>query len=94
MPHMMLFEIWEDSEHHSVGMWPVSEPGDELRRKIEPNSVLRHTFRAKSDFEALQMNYDWHGWGQWKPEPDGIERLFTAEEVAAQDRYLVSRNGG
>jgi hypothetical protein len=37
------------------------------------------------------MNYDWHGWGQWRPEPDWTEQHFTAEAVAVQDRYLLVR---
>ncbi len=93
MPHLLLFEIWEDPENHAFEMSPVTDRGDEVRRQIEPKAVLRHSFRAKSDFEACQMNYDWHGWGQWKPEPDWTEQLFTAEEVAFQERYLAIRNG-
>lgn len=92
MPHL-LFEIWENPESHSFEMSLVTELGDELRKQIEPCSVLRHSFRAKSDFDAHQMNHDWHGWGEWKPEPDWAERQFTADEVAAQERYLTIRSG-
>ena len=84
MPH--LFEIWENPEAHSFEMSLVTERGDELRGKIAPKSVLRHTFRAKSNFEAYQMNYDWHGWERWRPEPEWTEQPFTAEEVAVQER--------
>jgi hypothetical protein len=89
----LLFEIWEDPDSHSSEMSPVTERGDELRGQISPKSELRHSFEAKSNFEAYQMNYDWHGWGRWKPLPDGMEQLFTDEEVAVQKRYLATRNG-
>ncbi len=88
---LLLFEIWEDPENHSFAMSAVTERGDELRRQVEPNSVLRHSFRARSDFEAYQMNYDWHGWGRWKPQPDWTAKYFAADEVAAQELYLAVR---
>jgi len=93
MPYL-LFEIWEDPEHNSFEMSPVTERSDELRRQIAPRSVLRHSFRAKSDHQAFQMNHDWHGWGLWRPEPDWMEQEFTADEVAAQPRYLLTRSSG
>ena len=93
MPHM-LFEIWEDPENHSFEMSPVTERGDELRRHTASKSVLRHSFRAQSNFEAYQNNNDWHGWGRWVPEPDWTEQHFTDEDVAAQGRYLAARSDG
>jgi hypothetical protein len=93
MPRL-LFEIWEDPESHAFEMSPVTERGDELRRQIGPRSVLRHSFHAKSDFEAYQTNHNWHGWGQWKPEPDWTERQFTSDEVEEQERYLTIRQDG
>jgi hypothetical protein len=94
MPHLLLFEIWENPEDGSFEMSPATERGDELRRQIAPKSVLRHSFRAESDFEGYQLNYDWHGWGRWNPEPDWTEQKFTAAEVASQERYLAVRNVG
>ena len=93
MPHRLLFEIWEDSERHLFEMSPVTKEFDEQRKTISPNAVLRHSFRAKSNFEAYQANYDWHGWGRWRPEPNWKEQSFGAEEVATQDRYLAIRDG-
>jgi len=92
MPHL-LFEIWEDPEHHSFEMSMVTEHGDQLRKQIAPASVLRHSFQAQSAFEAYQTKNDWHGFGQWKAEPDWADQYFTEEDVAAQDRYLAVRNG-
>jgi hypothetical protein len=94
MPHLLLFEIWEDSEAHSFELSRVTERGDELRRKTAPGSVLRHRFHAASDWEAYQMNNDWHGWGRWIPEPEWTQQHFTAEDVAVQERYLAVRNSG
>lgn len=93
MVYTLLFEIWEDPDRHSFEWSAVSEQGDELRKKVFPNSVLRHTFRAKSDVEAGQMNYDWHGWGAYDPGPFP-ERFVTSEDVAVQERYLAVRNLG
>lgn len=90
----LLFEIWEDLESHSYEMSPVTEGGDALRRQMTPNAILRHAFHATSDFEAFQMNHDWHGYGKWKPEQDWVERKFTIEEVEAQNSYLAIRKGG
>lgn len=91
MPYL-LFEIWEDREHNHFQMAPVTDR-NKLRKQISPQSVLRHSFRAKSDFEAFQMNHDWHGWGRWKPEPNWTEQHFTADEVSVQQRYLATRDG-
>jgi hypothetical protein len=91
MAHTLLFEIWEELASNSFEMSPVTEAGDQMRSKIAPTSVLRHSFRAKSDFEAHQMNHDWQGWASWKPEPGWIEHLFTAEEAAVQEQYLAAR---
>lgn len=91
MGNALLFEIWENPEGGSFAMAQVTERGDQLRLTIAPHSVLRHSFRAKSDFQAYQMNYDWHGWGTWRPESDWAEQFFTAEDVAVQDRYLATR---
>jgi hypothetical protein len=93
MAYALLFEIWENSEDNSFEMSSVTAHGDGLRTKIAPKSVLRHSFRAKSNFEAFQMNHDWHGSGRWTPEPGWPEQPFTAEQVAIQDRYLLIRNG-
>jgi hypothetical protein len=90
----LLFEVWQNAEDNSVEMSSVAPRSDDLRRKIAPNSVLRHSFRASSDFKAYQLYYDWNGWGTWKPEPDWSEHTFTEEEAREQERYLRTRNGG
>lgn len=92
MSHSLLFEIWENADDASFEISHVTEHADKLRRQVAPRSVLRHSFRAESDFEAYQLNYDWHGWGRWKPEPDWTEQRFTAAEVASQEGYLAVRN--
>ena len=84
MPRL-LFEIWENPENRSFHMAPVTKRADELRRQTEPRSVVRHSFHAESDFEAYQMNYDWHGWGTWRSESNWTAQQFTADEVAAQE---------
>lgn len=74
-------------------MSQASEQADKLRLATMPNARLAHTFTATSDFDAFQKNYDWNGWGIWRPEPHWAERPFTDEEEAAQQKYLTNRNG-
>ena len=93
MVDTLLFEIWEDPDSQSFEWSAVSEHGDELRKKIFPKAVLRHTFRAKSFVEAGRMNNEWHGWENYEPGP-WPERFVTSEEVAVQERYLAVRNLG
>ncbi len=93
MPRL-LFEIWEDPENGSFQMAPVTKRADDLRRQVAPRSVLRHGFHAETDFEAYQMNYDWHGWGTWMTEPNWTAQKFSEEDVQAQELYLAVRQGG
>jgi hypothetical protein len=90
MPEL-LFEIWRDEATNQQSMGPVSRQGDKVRRATMPNASLAHSFKAHSDFDAFQKNYDWNDWGRWKPDPDWIERLFTVDEVEEQRRYLEER---
>jgi len=71
-------------------MRQVTEQGDNIRRSVEPDAVLRHSYRAISVHDANQKNYDFHGWGVWNSH--GYEDVFfTAEEEAEQLRYLEWR---
>ena len=90
----LIFEIWTDDDDGSCEMAPVSAQGDKLRHSVSSNARCVHSFTAKSDFEAYQANYDWHGWGQWKA-PEGLaERHFTEEDVVKQRRYIAARPVG
>ena len=73
-------------------MSQISEQSDKMRLATMPNAALVHTFNAASDFDAFQKNYDWNGWGTWRPEPHWIERPFTADEAAAQTLFILERN--
>jgi hypothetical protein len=90
----LLFEVWENCEGDGIEteMSPVSRRNDDLRKKITPKAILRHAFRATSDFEASQFYYDWMGFGTWRPEPDWPERRFADEEAREQELYLLVRN--
>jgi len=72
-------------------MSSVSERGDELRRTITPNAILRHQYYASSTFEAFQMNNDWQGWGTWNPADSVPNQQFTEADVLEQQRYLIKR---
>jgi hypothetical protein len=85
-------EIWRDDADNPQAMSQVSLEADMFRLAITPNATLVHTFVATSDFDAFQKNYDWNGWGVWRPEPHWIEQPFTDEEEAAQQVYLDKRN--
>ncbi len=89
----LVFEIWRDEAENEQSMSQVSQEADTFRMAITPNAKLVHTFVATSDFDAFQKNYDWNGWGVWRPEPYWIEQPFTDEKEAAQQAYLDGRNG-
>ena len=86
------FEIWRDVAEDEQSMSQISDQGDRVRRATLPNATLVHSFSAVSDFDAFQKNYDWNGWGTWRPEPGWIERPFTADEAAAQALFIAQRN--
>lgn len=88
----LLFEIWGDREVGSVlEMSLVSPQHDEMRKSLNPNAVLLHTFRARSDFEAPRIYHEFMGWGPWKPEPDWLESHFTDDQAREQEAYLLVR---
>lgn len=87
----LIFEIWRDEAEGGQFMWQVSEQSDKVRLATMPNATLAHTFVAFSDFDAFQKNYDWNGWGIWRPEPHWTEQPFTVEEAVAQQAYIASR---
>jgi hypothetical protein len=64
-----------------------------VRLAALPDATLVHTFSAVSDFDAFQKNYDWNGWGIWRPERHWIEQPFTDDEAAAQALFISKRNG-
>jgi hypothetical protein len=91
MRHALLFEIWEHPDENAFEMSRVDEEGDALRPKVWSSSILRHSFRATSLFEAFRMEHAWRGYpGRWQA-PDFDDRPFTAEEAADQARYLAVR---
>lgn len=89
MPEL-IFEIWEDPNGGGVGFRQISEYNDEKRRVIDPGAVMIHTFTAKSLFHVFQANNDFHGYGVWL-KPDMEDQVFTEEEVAEQQAYLLRR---
>ena len=88
----LLFEVWENPEDNGIEMSQVTRRNDDFRKTFEPKAVLRHRFRANSDFEAFQHHYALMGWGTWRPEPGWSERNFTEEEAREQELYLHVRN--
>ncbi|MBU0824368.1 MAG: hypothetical protein KKA44_06830 [Alphaproteobacteria bacterium] len=90
----LIFEIWTDDDDGSCEMAPVSAQGDKLRHSVSPNARRVHSFTAKSDFEAYQANYDWHGWGQWKAPEGSAERHFTEADAVEQRCYIAVRPVG
>ncbi len=89
----LVFEIWRDDAENEQSMSQVSQQADSFRLATMSNATLVHTFVANSDFDAFQENYDWNGWGVWRPEPHWTEQPFTDEEEATQRAYLEIRNG-
>jgi hypothetical protein len=89
----LICEIWRDDDTGSFEAGQVSENHDQLRKAVSPNSVLLHTYTARSNFEIFQKNCDWHGWDRWNPpEGEGVsEYFFTEAEVEEQRRYLATR---
>jgi len=89
----LVFEIWRDDAEGEQWMAQVNLQGDKVRMATMPNATLVHAFSATSDFDAFQKNYDWNGWGTWRPEPHWTEQPFTDEEAMIQQAYLAERNG-
>lgn len=87
----LLHEIWHDAETRSFEMGVVSKEADQQRARMFPSSVLVHSFKASSYYEAAQKNYDWHGWGQFKREPNWDDHFHTDEEDETQKQYLETR---
>lgn len=89
----LLFEIWEDHEAGlASSMSQVRRDHDEIRKSLNPNAVLLHTFRASSDHEAFRIYYEFIGRGPWKPEPGWLEGHFTEDEAREQEAYLLARD--
>jgi len=88
---LLLFEIWEDPEDKSFEMTAVSARGDVLRAQLSPSARLRHSFKAESDFDALQKRWAWHGCGRWTPPAGCHERFYSEKDAADQARYLAAR---
>lgn len=88
----LLFEIWRDPQDGSCVVLQAGREADEHLARISPGSVLLHSFSAVSDFDAFQKNYDWQGWGRWKPEPEWEERFFSEEDHAKQQQSLAERS--
>ena len=90
----LVFEIWSNTDDGSFEMGAVSGQADQLRKSIGPNSNRVYSFFAASDFEAQQLNYDYHGWGKWQAPPGLLEHFFTESEAEEQRVYLKVRSGG
>lgn len=89
----LIFEIWSNEDDGSFEMGAVSAQGDQLRKSVSPNSNRIYSFFATSDFEAYQLNYDYHGWGKWQAPAGLSERFFTDAEAVEQRAYLTVRSG-
>jgi hypothetical protein len=87
------FEIWRDDASGEQFLSQISEQNDRARLATMPNGRLVNTFSAVSDFDAFQQNYDWNGWGDWRPEPEWCEKFFTNDEAAAQALFIARRGG-
>ena len=86
----LLHEIWIDEG--SFTMTAVGLAHDELRSNIAPHSVRVHSYYASSDFEARRLNYEYHGFDPWMPEPDWEERSYSDQEQQEQEAYVRQRN--
>ena len=91
---LLTFEIWRSEADDEQWMAEVSEQNDKVRATTMPQGGVVYSFAAKSDFEAFQKNYDWNGWGLWKPEADWTERFFTDEQAESQRCYMDGRRVG
>jgi hypothetical protein len=89
----LLHEIWEELDDQAISheVCAVSAEGDERRRTISPESRLVHSFYAASYNSAMQHFNDWRGYGTYKP-MDGPDTIYSASDLAKQQRYLRIRN--
>ena len=90
----LLFEIWQDRDGASEGMWVVHPQNDKVRAATDPGALLAHSFRARSTFEAFRKYNEWSGFGEWEPPDDLEDHIFSDEEGRLQQEYLRTRAKG
>jgi hypothetical protein len=92
----LLHEIWKTSELDGgpgLMMSLATDKHDARRLLTEPNAVLAHSFRATSYFQAMQLYYDWNGWGTYHPEPGWDDIIYTPAWLKSQGLVMAARNG-
>jgi hypothetical protein len=88
----LLHEIWKTTDGgDGLMMSLATEKHDALRLRTEPNAELLHSFRAASYFEAMQIYYDFNGWGSYHPEPGWDDIFYSEEWLTSQGLVMAAR---
>lgn len=61
----MKYEIWEDDEGCEITLRNTKDSLESCM--IGNNAKMVHSFEANSYNEACQKQYDYYGWGVYKP---------------------------
>lgn len=88
----LVYEILQDGDNDSVEVSAISERNDQLRRSLNPNAILLHTLRARSDFDVMQQMHDFLDFEPWAPRKGRTEQFFTDAEAEEQRRYIAFRD--
>jgi hypothetical protein len=88
----LLHEYWAN-EDGDAQFGPVREDSDRMRPILTPNAKLVFSLHASSWHQAMQLQYDRLGYGDYYA--DGVEDYFyTDEEAAVQAACLSTRDIG
>jgi len=86
----LLHEYWENEDGGEFS--PVRKRTDQLRATLTPGARLAFSIRASSWHEAMRLYNERLGYGDYQPAEGVSDHIYSDEEVAEQDAYLLVRN--
>jgi len=83
---LLAHEVWEDPDNHSFEFGLAHPSKDAFREEREPNARLLHVIFAASYNAAMQLYYEWQGWGDY----NAVEEYDTVyTDVHLQEQKLL-----
>lgn len=73
------FELWRNSDSTEYSFFPCFGNYNEHLADVlssDPDSDLIWSCQSNSYFKAMQMYYDYMGFGEYKPEPDWPDTIY------------------
>ena len=86
----LLHEYW--SNEHGGEFGPVHERADNMRPDLMPGSVFAFEVWVSSWQQAMQINNERLGYGDYKPAEGVPDHFYSVEEQAVQADYLLRRD--